>query len=88
MHKSTLHPHRRRLATLFGAAALTGATFFPAASHAQMAGGFIDETAGFYVGGGIGRADLDRPCPGSPNVVNCDDNGTAWKLYGGSVVSG
>ena len=68
-----------RLPKLLGFAALSGAMLLPAPSQAQL----IDGTAGLYVGGGIGRADLDSPCPGSPNVVDCDDDGTAWKVYGG-----
>lgn len=79
---NTRSPHWRP-AAVFGAAALTAAMLMPSASQAQTAGGFIDETAGFYIGGGIGRADLDSPCPGSPNSVRCDDDGTAWKVYGG-----
>ncbi len=83
MYKTTDHPIRIRAAAMFGTAALAGVMLLPTMSHAQMAGGFFDDTAGFYAGAGIGRADLDNPCPGSTNLVDCDDNGTAWKVYGG-----
>ncbi|MCC7548890.1 MAG: outer membrane beta-barrel protein [Burkholderiales bacterium] len=80
MHMIDAHHNRTRLAVLIGAAACTGALLLPSASHAQ----FVDETAGFYVGGGIGRADLDSPCPGG---TRCDDDGIAWKVYGGYQIN-
>jgi OmpA-OmpF porin, OOP family len=54
-------------ATALGAALLIGAPV----AHAQMAN-ILDESSGFYVGGGLGRADPEDA-----------DNNDAWKVYGG-----
>jgi OOP family OmpA-OmpF porin len=54
-------------ATALGAALLCAAPL----AQAQMTN-FLDESSGFYVGGGLGRAELD----------GADDNGV-WKVYGG-----
>lgn len=65
--------HRPLVLALLAGAMLTA----PALTRAQ---GLLDESTGFYVGGGLGSADLDNPCPAGSN---CDDNGTVWKIYGG-----
>lgn len=83
MRNIELSTHRPFVARIVGATALAGAMLLPAVSNAQTAGGLFDESAGFYIGGGLGRADLDNPCPSPSSLVSCDDDGTAWKVYGG-----
>src|SRR5262249_30459982 len=50
----------------------------------QMPTKLIDESAGFYVGGRVGRSDYVDGCS-TPGTVttNCDTQDTAWKAYGG-----
>lgn len=63
------------------AAALAAAVMLtPSVVKAQGMGSLLDESSGFYVGAGVGRANLDNPCPGG---ASCDDSGTVWKIYGG-----
>jgi OOP family OmpA-OmpF porin len=68
------------VAAVLGTAALAA----PAFAQAQQIAGVTDESAGFYVGAGLGKAEHDGGCalPGA-SISSCDDQDTAWKVYGG-----
>ena len=65
------------------AATLAAAALSAPVAHAQMAG-LTDESAGFYVGAGLGEGEADGACNLSgATTTACDDQDVAWKVYGG-----
>jgi len=43
----------------------------------------VSAERGFYVGGALGQGTFKEWCVPSPVVLTCDDQTTAWKVFGG-----
>lgn len=59
----------------FLSAALTAALVAPSA--------FADNHGNFYVGGAVGKTEVDYAIPAGANVDITDDSDTSWKLFAG-----
>ena len=69
---------------LFAAAALLTAACASTAAQAQASMRSSQEL-GFYVGGGLGRAEVDDFCSDARalGATSCDDKDRTWKIFGG-----
>lgn len=77
------------ITTAVAAAAFAGAVLLsPATARAQTQPAVTDYSTGFYIGGGLGKSDFEDVCnvPGGV-VTSCDDEDTAWKVYGGMQIN-
>jgi OmpA-OmpF porin, OOP family len=59
---------------------------FALACASSAAFGQMQQDRGWYVGGSVGQAEADRWCQGASGL-SCDDNDTAWKIFGGYQIN-
>lgn len=66
--------------TIYLAAAIASALSLSAPTNA----GFFDFTLAPFIGASAGQSTIDVSCPAA---TSCDDNDTAWRIYGGLEVN-